>query len=365
MSERCDLVVVGAGIIGAACAQQAAAAGLTVRIVEPGVVGGGVTAASMGHLVAVDGAPAELALAAHSQILWEAWKDFPDAQYSRCGTLWIAADADELAGIPGMRARLAAVGIAAEPLDAAQLRDCEPALVPGLAGGLRVASEGVVYPPAVARHLVALAQRDGARLQRARAVALDDHAVLLDDGSRLCGNVLVATGCALPQLLPELPLRPRKGHLAITERRPGLIHHQLVHLGYADSAHGEADGVAFNVQPRPTGQILIGSSREYGSAGTEVSLPMLRRMLQRAFDFLPELRTLQALRVWTGLRPASADGLPFIGRVPGRPGIWVAAGHEGHGVCTAPGSAQLLVDQLLGRRPALDARPFDPARALA
>jgi len=365
VTSRCDLVVVGAGIIGAACAREAAAAGLKVVLVEPGLVGGGVTAAGMGHLVAVDGAPAELALAAASRAAWEAWKDLPGVQYSRCGTLWVAANDAERGLIPGMQARLGAAGIVTEELDAPGLYACEPALAPGLAGGLRVPSEGIVYPPAVAARLVEHAVRDGARLRRARAVALGDHEVRLDDGSRLAGHVLVATGCELPRLLPELPLRPRKGHLVITGRQRGMIRHQLVHLGYADSAHGEVDGVAFNVQPRPTGQLLIGSSREYGSTGTEVSLPMVRRMLECAFGFLPGLRDLQAIRIWAGLRPASADGLPYIGRVPARRGIWVAAGHEGHGVCTAPATARLLVDGLLGREPALDARPFDPARVVA
>lgn len=360
-----DLVVVGAGIVGAACADAASAQGMHVLVVEPGVVGGGVTAASMGHLVAVDGLAAELALAAYSQTLWAALTNLPGAEYSRCGTLWVASNGDDLARIPAKRARLAQVGIAAEALDAVQLHELEPALAPGLAGGLLVADEAVVYPPAVARELVARACRRGATLRRAHAMAVGDHAVTLDDGSRVAGEVLVATGCALSALLPELPLRPRKGHLVITERYPGTVRHQLVQMHYTDSAHGEADSVAFNVQPRPTGQILVGSSREYGNSDTGVSWSMVQRMLRCAFDFLPGLRQLDALRIWTGLRPATSDGLPYIGRVPGRRGVWVAAGHEGLGVCTAPGTARLLVDQMLGRQPAIDAQPFDPARVAA
>jgi glycine/D-amino acid oxidase-like deaminating enzyme len=122
--------------------------------------------------------------------------------------------------------------------------------------------------------------------------------------------------------------------------------------------------VAFNVQPRPTGQILIGSSREFGAVDRELSLPLLRQMLQRAFSFLPVLRELQAIRIWTGLRPATPDGRPYLGPVPGRRDVWVAAGHEGLGVTTALGSARLIVDSLLGRVPAIDPTPYLPARAL-
>jgi len=357
-----DLIVVGAGIVGAACADCASAEGLKVAIVESGSVGAGVTAAGMGHLVAVDGLPAELALARYSLGLWESLKDLPGSEFSRCGTLWIARDDHDRAGIPDKLARLRAAGSQAEAVDASQLHELEPSLAPGLAGGVLVPGEAVVYPPAVARQLVKRACGRGATLLHARAVELGDHEVTLDDGERLAGAVLVATGCGLPQLLPELPLRLRKGHLVITDRYPGMVRHQLVHMHYTDSAHGETDSVAFNVQPRPTGQLLIGSSREYGSNTTEVSLPMVRRMLRCVFEFLPCLRQLDALRIWAGLRPASVDGLPYIGRVAGRRGIWVAAGHEGLGVTTAPGTARLFVDQFLGKPTVLDMAPYDPAR---
>jgi glycine/D-amino acid oxidase-like deaminating enzyme len=361
-----DLIVVGAGMVGAACADAACAAGLRVAIVEPNAIGGGATAAAMGHLVAMDDDPAELALSHYSLGLWEAFTELKQAEYSRCGTLWVASHARDLARIPDKIARLAAANVHAEPLDSEQLYRLEPALAAGLAGGMRVANEAAVYPPGVARYLVDRAIARGAELYRLHATQLRDGGVQLDDHTRLNGNVLVATGCALPQLLPQLPLRGRKGHLVITDRHPGLIHHQLLELGYADSAHGSDDSsVAFNVQPRPTGQILIGSSREFDSQTPDVSMPVIRRMLARSFQFLPGLQTLEAIRIWTGFRPVSVDGLPYLGRVPSLDNVWVAAGHEGLGVTTSLGSAQLVIDQLLGRDTAIDARPYDPARVAA
>ncbi|MEO7064909.1 MAG: FAD-dependent oxidoreductase [Dokdonella sp.] len=361
-----DLIIVGAGIVGAACADAASAEGLRVAIVEPGPIGGGATAAAMGHLVAMDDDPAELALAHYSLGLWEAFATPPQAEFSRCGTLWIASNKRDCARIPDKLERLRAAGVFAEQVDAEQLYRLEPALAPGLTGGLRVPGEAVVYPPGVTRHLIASALAGGATFLRSSVGALEDGGVRLADHSRLRGSVLVATGCSLAQLLPQLPLRPRKGHLVITDRHPGIVHHQLLELGYADSAHGDADSsVAFNVQPRPTGQILIGSSREYGSTTADVSMAMVRRMLARTFQFLPALRQLEALRIWTGFRPVSVDGLPYLGRVPGRVDVWVAAGHEGLGVTTSLGSARLLLDQLLGRPTAIDPRPYDPARVVA
>lgn len=361
-----DLIVIGAGIVGAACAEQATAEGLKVAIVEPNTVGGGATAAAMGHLVAMDDDPAEFALSRYSLGLWEAFADLKEAEFSRCGTLWVASNDDEFSRIPEKLERLTRAGVEAELIDATRLYELEPMLAPGLRGGLLIPREAVVYPPAVARHLVDIALSRGATFHPQYAFRLQPGGVVLQDGTSLRGPVLVATGCALPRLLPMLPVRARKGHLVITERYAPMVHHQLLELGYADSAHGaDAASVAFNVQPRPTGQILIGSSREYDAQDSDVSMAMVRQMLQRSFRFLPGLRDLDALRIWTGFRPVSADGLPYLGRVPGLTDIWVAAGHEGLGVTTSLGSARLLVDQLLGRPTAIDAAPYDPARSLA
>lgn len=362
-----DLIVIGAGIVGASCADVASAEGMRVAIVEPGPIGGGATAAAMGHLVAMDDDPAELALAHYSLGLWEAFSDLEEAEFSRCGTLWVARNDRELAAAGQRVARLKTAGIDAQPLDAQALYECEPALVPGLAGGMLVSREAVVYPPRVANVLVQRAQTRGARLYAGRrAQSLQRGGVRLDDDTRLSGPVLVATGCALPALLPMLPMRARKGHLVITDRYPDLIRHQLLELGYADSAHGDADSsVAFNVQPRPTGQILLGSSREFHATDAAVSPAMVQRMLERSFAFVPRLRELQALRIWTGFRPTTPDGRPYLGAVPGSVDQWVAAGHEGLGVTTALGSAKLMIDLIQGRPPAIDPAPYAPSRMAA
>ena len=94
-------------------------------------------------------------------------------------------------------------------------------------------------------------------------------------------------------------------------------------------------------------------------------MTIVRRMLERAFAFLPRLCDLQALRIWTGLRPTTPDGRPYLGAVPGLRDVWVAAGQEGLGVTTAFASAHLVVDQLLGRRSGIDPAPYLPSRVHA
>lgn len=158
-------------------------------------------------------------------------------------------------------------------------------------------------------------------------------------------------------------MKKRKGHLAITDRYPNFLRHQLVELGYLKSAHSTTtDSVAFNVQPRQTGQILIGSSRQYGNEDSAVNQEMLSAMLQRASLYLPGISSLKIIRVWTGFRAATPDKLPLIGPVPGDDTLWLATGHEGLGITTALATAELLASAFIGAKPPICAEPYLPAR---
>jgi glycine/D-amino acid oxidase-like deaminating enzyme len=360
------MLIAGGGIVGCAIAREAAMAGLRVILAEPRCIGGGATGASMGHLVAIDDDPHELALCSLSQRLWAELRDEPQVEYAASGTLWIAADAEEASVAAEKRARLAAAGLAAEWLDEHALREAEPMLRPGLAGALRVAGDSVVYPPGAALALLGQAQQRGAELIQSGVRALVPGGAELDDGTRVSAPaVVLACGTATRALVPDLPVVPRRGHLVITDRYPDLVRHQLVELGYVKSAHGtDAESVAFNVQPRPTGQLLIGSSRQF-TADEQIDSQIVAKMLSRAFEYVPGLRMLRALRVWLGFRPAPADGRPFIGPWPRHDGVWLATGHEGLGVTTSLGTARILIDQVLRRASELDYSPYLPARALS
>src|SRR5262249_60558647 len=116
------------------------------------------------------------------------------------------------------------------------------------------------------------------------------------DGGELCGGVIVnAAGAWSPELTPGIKVKKRKGHLVITDRYPGFVHHQLVELGYLKSAHSlTSDSVAFNVQPRSTGQVLIGSSRQYGAEHSSVDHSVIQGMVKRACEYMPALATMSA-----------------------------------------------------------------------
>ena len=364
--NNADVIVIGAGIVGAACADALSERGLRVTVIEQETVGGGATGAGMGHLVVMDDSPAELALSAYSIALWkELAGDHPARhEYHRCGTIWVAADEEEMAAAHAKAGVLSAHGLACELLEPAALYAREPQLRPGLAGGLLVPGDGLVYPPKSAHILLDRAYRRGATLRLGTVAAIEDHGVLLGDGSRhQAQHVVLAAGARCTALLPELPLQPKKGHLAITDRYPGFVQHQLVELGYIKSAHAPSgSSVAFNLQPRPTGQILIGSSRQFDTTDLAVEPAMMRRMLAHAASFTPELAQLNLLRCWTGLRAATPDGLPLIGPHRARRGLWLAAGHEGLGITTSLATAQLLAGQMTQASTHIPCTPYLPER---
>lgn len=361
-----DAIVVGAGIIGAACAWRLAREGYRVSVVDD--CRAGATAAGMGHLVCMDDNPAELALSAYSLRLWrEVTGRMPQAcAWRGCGTLWLAEQANEMAIAEQKRARLAEQGVAAELLTAEQVAAMEPMLRQGLAGGLRVPGDGILYAPHAARWLLADAGM-AIDVVQGEAIALDEAVVRLADGRELAAPVVVlACGLRANDLLSQPLLRAKKGHLAITDRYPPRVRHQLVELGYGASAHA-SDGasVAFNMQARPTGQWLIGSSRQFDSVDSSLDMPLLAAMLMRAQHFLPALAQLNIIRCWTGLRAASADGLPLLGAHPQHTWLWLALGHEGLGVTTALGSAALLAAQIGRQAPEIDDSPYLASRAFA
>jgi glycine/D-amino acid oxidase-like deaminating enzyme len=379
-AQRPDVIVVGAGIVGAACAYELARAGLRVLILEAGYVGGSTTAAGMGHIVVMDDSEAQFALTSYSRRLWrELAPELPaTAEVDECGTLWVAEDEAQLEAVHAKHAFYGARGVETEILDGAELARREPNLRAPMAGALHVPADSVVYPPAVAHWLIERAKDHGAELREWAPVArIEDRAVVLGgagygkgdsaaSGERIEADLVInAAGAAAAELTPGLPIVPRKGHLAITDRYPGFCRHQLVELGYLTSAHTmNAESVAFNIQPRQTGQLLIGSSREIVGWDGSLNRRILRGMLDRAIEFMPALARLSVIRTWVGFRPATPDSLPLVGRWPERAGLWIAAGHEGLGIVTSLGTARLLTDLVLDRAPEIDPAPFTPGRIL-
>lgn len=366
-SPAYDVLIIGAGIVGAACAYECAAAGLKVAVIEAGQVASGATAAGMGHIVVMDNSDAQFELTRYSRELWnEVADELPETcQYVQAGTLWIAANENEFQEIRRKHKYYSSHGVRTSVLNGVELKKLEPNLRPGLAGALLVPDDLVLDPPPAAAYFLKRATDKGARVMAGQPVQqLDDSGVRLANGDVLqSGTYINAAGWQAPRLTSCLPVVPRKGHLVITRREPGFIHHQLVELGYLQSAHqSTGSSVAFNVQPRRGGDVIIGASRQFGSEDTNVEDDVVSRMLDRAAGYMPGLASLEGPRSRAGIRAATPDKLPLIGQVSGYSRVFAATGHEGLGITTSLATARLLVDGMVGRDSAVSREPYLPVR---
>ena len=366
-AKQYDVAVIGAGIVGAACALASAEAALSTLLIEPGVEGGGATGAGMGHIVVTDDSLAQFRLTRFGRRLWQKMAlRLPDScEWSACGTIWIAATDAEMSIVEKKRKFYSDRGVKAEVLDRQSLLRAEPNLRRSLAGGLRVLDDCVVYPPSATAFFISCAKQLGISMSaNLGAASFGRGIVTLSDGTTVrAAHIINATGVAAAGLSRPGKIRPRKGHLLITDRYPGWVHHQLVELGYLKNAHDSGqDSVAFNIQPRPTGQCLIGSSRQFDVPDSRIDSNMVSRITQRALEYMPGIGALLVTRIWTGQRASTPDHLPLVGPSDDDPSVYMASGHGGLGITTSLATAALIVDHIMGRESEIPIDPYLPAR---
>ncbi|WP_345072969.1 FAD-binding oxidoreductase [Phytohabitans flavus] len=378
-----DLVVVGAGIVGAACAYQATQVGLSVTVVERGPIVGGTTGAGEGNILVSDKEPGpELDLALLSIGRWQALADLPleggtfgaAVEVENKGGLVVASGQSTLDGLDKLAAQQRDAGVEAVPVPAGRLHDEEPHLADGLAGGYLYPQDMQVQPMLAAAHLLRLARRAGATVLPHEPVT-----GFLRDGERVtgvrtarraipAGSVLNAAGTWAGQLAElagvRLPVAPRRGFILVTEPLPAIIRHKVYLADYvADVASGSAALQSSPVvEGTRSGTVLIGATRERVGFDAAMSLPALRRLAAGAVQLFPVLRDVAVIRAYRGFRPYCPDHLPVIGPDPRAPGLHHACGHEGAGIGLSLGTARLVAQVLVGDRPDLDTYPFRPER---
>jgi glycine/D-amino acid oxidase-like deaminating enzyme len=366
-------------MVGAATAAALAATGRRVVVVDRRGPLGGTTAAGEGNILVSDKLPGpELTLALRSVALWRslAGEAGPGLEFEAKGGVVVAHDGAQLAALRELGRQQAAAGVQVTALDPDGLREAEPRIAPGLAGGAFYPQDSQVQPMKAALAFLSRARQDGAQVTGGTDVlALDrgpDGAVagLVTSRGRIVTPVVVNaagpwSGEVAERLGTSVPVRPRRGRILVTEPLPpAVIRHKVYEADYvgavvSDSAALQCSAV---VEGTASGTVLIGSSRDAAGFSAAPDPAALAEMARRAVQLFPFLAAVRAIRSYTGFRPASPDHLPVIGADAEVPGLFHATGHEGAGIGLAPATAELITALVAGTAPPVDPAPFAPAR---
>lgn len=377
-TARADVVIVGAGVVGAATAYFAALAGLSTIVVERGSIASGTSSRCEGNVLVSDKEVGpELELSLYSQRVWredlaehaELW------EFEAKGGLVVAGSDSSMRGLTDLVAHQRELGIRAEIIDdIARVRELEPYINPALAGGAFYPDDAQVQPLLATHQLLRLAREHGARVltrtavsgvvtSGGRAVGVDTEVGRISAGAVI--NCAGAWSGAVAELAGvHLPVLPRRGFVLVTEPVPVTVHHKVYAAEYVGDVASSDAGLQVSpvVEGTPSGTILMGASRERVGFDRTFSTDAVARIAASGLGLFPALREVKVQRAYSGFRPYCPDHLPAIGEDGRLPGLWHAAGHEGAGVGLSVGTGKLLAQALRGQKTDMDLAPFRPDR---
>ena len=369
--EHLDVVVVGAGAIGLACAWRCAQRGLRVRVLERDAPGAGASGIAAGMLAPVgevawgEEAVTRLALRSHAE--WPAFAQElrkasgAEAGFMALGSLHAALDRDEAEALRRRYELMRELDLEAEWLRPADARLLEPSLSPRCAGAVSAPHEAAVDPRALVAALATAAQAEGVEVSTGEEVV-----AALREGEAVAGvrtadgvehsatHTVVATGAwsGVAEWLPVIarpPVRPVKGEILTLRARGAPPCERVV---VTERVY---------IVPRRDGRVIVGATVEERGFDTAVTAGGVHELLREAYRTLPDVAELELEEAIAGLRPGSPDNAPLIGR-GAVDGLVLATGHYRNGILLTPVTARAIADLLMGEDPEVDMAVADPAR---
>jgi glycine/D-amino acid oxidase-like deaminating enzyme len=383
---RDEVIVVGAGIIGAACARALAKAGMAVTVVDRGTTGAGTSSGCEGNLLVSDKGPGdELVLAQYASRLWDGTVSelsveldarFPSVELDHKGGLVVATTEQGARALDSFASAQRAAGVDARAITLDEARAMEPDLTPGLTAVVHYPEDAQVQPAIATEALMASARLSGARILENTPVL----AGIRDSSGALVGirtprgelrapRVLLAAGpwsAEVSELLGVfLPARPRRGELLVTARMRHRIFHKVYDADYVGAVGSDDSALQTSsvVESTASGTVIIGSSRQRIGFDGRLNVDVLSAVAAKAIRLFPFLADVSVIRSYGGFRPYMPDHLPVISADHRMPGLWHATGHEGAGIGLCLATANIIRDLMLGVAPAISAEPFSLARA--
>lgn len=369
-----DLVIIGAGIVGAMCAHYAIASGLRTIVIDRNSVASGTTGAGEGNIMVSDKSPGpELDLALISRELWfEVGARVGDSfeLVAKGGVSVARSNPKPLRDLAESQSR---VGVDAREVDQIALSKLEPFISPEIKYGVHYPQDAQCQPMlAAARILQDFQRRGGKVIARQEVLEIEESdgalSIRTPDTIFRTTHIINAAGTWAGEIAKragsDLPIMPRRGFILVTAPLPQYVFHKVYDSDYVDNvASSDADlQTSTVIEGTKSGTILIGASRERVGYDKSMSVPVIKKLARQATSLFPVLKDAQLLRVYNGFRPYSPDHLPVIGPDSKIKGLYHCAGHEGAGIGLSAASGKLIAELIQGVKPFIDPTPFSPAR---
>jgi len=382
MLKNADVIVIGSGVIGSSTAYNLTKKGASVILLEGGTVGCGSSCACDGFVILQSKSPGpHLTMALASEVLYRTLPEELnwDIGYRSCGGMIIIEREEELEAMKIFMSKQQSLGLDVHLLTGDEARKIEPALASHIVGATISSRDAQINPMYLVNGYISAAKRNGLVIYKNKTatdivVKAGKVTGVTAGGETFCSQAVVCCGgVKTPELMSkigvDLPIKPRRGQLVITEPVEPLISHVMLcskyiaakyHPELLENAHDDATrlGVGMALEQTSEGGLLIGSTREFSGFDKNVTEIGIRTVSSHAARIVPALKKIRAVRTFAGLRPYTPDGKAFMGLVPGFSGLYIAAGHEGDGIAYAPITGKSMAELILDKKAEVDLSPF-------
>jgi glycine/D-amino acid oxidase-like deaminating enzyme len=359
-----DAVIIGAGVIGASIAYHLTRHGIKPLLVEKSDPAAGSSGACDGLVFLQSKKPGlHLKLALESRRRFEGLVDQLGSgiEFRNPGGMCLIESEAELAAMQLFVAEQRTSGLDVELIDGDEARRREPCLSEKVIAATYSALDSQVNPYALTFAFLGTAKSAGARILmgenvqgvevtggRIRAVITENRKI----DTPLVINAAGALAAEVGRLAGlEIPIKPRRGQIIVTAAVPPLLRHCLISAQYVAVKFkpelAATGGMGFSLEQADSGNILIGSTREFVDFDRRSTFDGIRTIARRIAPVIPALKRVPVIRTFGGLRPYTPDGLPILGKVAGLEGFIMAAGHEGDGIALSPITGELIADLIV------------------
>jgi sarcosine oxidase subunit beta len=370
LPRKADVIIIGAGIIGASIAYYLVKENIRAVVLEKKEIASGSSGACEGMLLLQSKKPG-----IHLDMALESLRRFPalvqelgqPIEYENKGGLVVIESKEELAAMRLFVEKQKKHSVDVSLLSNEQAREKEPALSENIIGATFSPLDSQANPMLLTLGFLRWAQKAGTKVfinTQVRGIELAKGrvtAVHTNKGKIKTSVVINAAGVFAPEIGKmvnlTIPIKPRRGQILVSEAVPPLLKHCILSAMYIAAKFNpkiaEAGGVGFAVEQTANGNILIGSTREFVGYDKHTTYEGIHTIASNIARVIPKLEKLHIIRAFAGLRPYTPDGLPILGKVESIDGFIMAAGHEGDGITLAP-----ITGEMIAKLVATGAAPF-------